>query len=275
MSEVNTNKEVQEDEISLLDLFAVLIRYRKLVVWGTVLVALITGLYFFVLPKFQKNNTSHHCKVTYTVDVNAFPVAVINRIAETKDLTTIERAVAITSELPLLAQQIKQYDVFAVSGMSSIEYNNYVQSLFGSGTISVEGSKGQTNYTICFKVAQNKIEETTKLAKGIVAQVEKELNSYYSPLIKAVAINAASLGFEPEVKEFTDEFDSFLELREEPFVTTIGQGRAKKSIIIVFAAFFIFVFIAFCLNAVANIKADPASNKTISDAWKAGKFKKQ
>ena len=42
-------------------------------------------------------------------------------------------------------------------------------------------------------------------------------------------------------------------------------------VIIFLASFFVFVFIAFCKNAVANIKADPQSNKLITDAWNAGK----
>ena len=55
------------------------------------------------------------------------------------------------------------------------------------------------------------------------------------------------------------------------FVIPEGRGRVKKLVIIFLARFFVFVFAAFCKNAIANIKADPESNKLISDAWKAGK----
>ncbi len=46
---------------------------------------------------------------------------------------------------------------------------------------------------------------------------------------------------------------------------------AKKIIIVLFAALFLAVFLAFALNAVENIKQDPDASKKIKDAWIQGK----
>ena len=64
---------------------------------------------------------------------------------------------------------------------------------------------------------------------------------------------------------------SFLYIQGEPFVLPVAQGRMMKLIIVAFAAFFVTVFLAFILNAIRNIKADPHASKILSDAWKAGK----
>ena len=74
-----------------------------------------------------------------------------------------------------------------------------------------------------------------------------------------------------DINEFMETFGNFLNLRGEPFVVPEGRGRVKNLIIVFFASFFVFVFVAFLKNAIANIKADPVSNKLISDAWNAGK----
>ena len=74
-----------------------------------------------------------------------------------------------------------------------------------------------------------------------------------------------------EIEEFTKSFEGFLSLREEPFVVPEGRGRVKKLLIIFLASFVVFVVAAFIKNVIANIKADPESNKLITDAWKEGK----
>ena len=50
------------------------------------------------------------------------------------------------------------------------------------------------------------------------------------------------------------------------------MGRVKKLIITTFAAFFIFVFIAFFKNAIENIKKDPEASGKIKSAWDEGKL---
>ena len=64
----------------------------------------------------------------------------------------------------------------------------------------------------------------------------------------------------------------FVQLLDDAFVITDpAGGRTIKFIVATFAAFFIFVFIAFLLNAVANIKTDPYASNIIKKAWDEGK----
>ena len=74
-----------------------------------------------------------------------------------------------------------------------------------------------------------------------------------------------------DIEMYKEKNINIFELEKEPFVLSIAQGRLKKLIIVVFAAFFLLVFLAFARNAVQNVKADPEASKIISDAWNSGK----
>ena len=74
-----------------------------------------------------------------------------------------------------------------------------------------------------------------------------------------------------DIEIYKEKNINIFELEKEPFVLSVPQGRLKKLIIVVFAAFFLLVFLAFARNAVQNVKADPDASKIISDAWNSGK----
>ena len=67
-----------EDEISLIDLFAVLVRYRKLVVIGTLAVALAAFSWLFVLPKFVPSLNKKTLTISYALKTERLPASVFN-----------------------------------------------------------------------------------------------------------------------------------------------------------------------------------------------------
>ena len=55
MSEIeNTTSLAEDDEISLIDLFSVLIRYRMMIIIGSAIVFVLTALYRFIMPLADK-----------------------------------------------------------------------------------------------------------------------------------------------------------------------------------------------------------------------------
>lgn len=290
MSEINTNKEIQEDEISLLDLFAVLIRYRKLIVFGTLIVTFLAGLYLFVLPLFRQ--TDRMADVTYAVDVMNIPNSVSAKLPNKDRITPLYLSTYNAQRLPFLVDHIKKNNAFSDDQLSDYEFNSFVQTIQKEGKYKISSSPLGNGFDINLKISIEKIPEATKLVRSIVEDTEAAVQDYYLPLIEtleqntlnsiekatAVATSASDMSalqnlqdLSVEIEEFKQSFNNFLTLREDPFVIPEARGRTKKFVIIFVAAFFIFVFAAFCKNAIANIKADPDSKKLISDAWKAGK----
>ena len=82
-------KENSEDEISLLDLFAVLIRYRKLIVLGTLIVSFLAGLYLFAVPLIFKKANTQKAKVAYTVSVRAIPLSIATKLPNGETITPL------------------------------------------------------------------------------------------------------------------------------------------------------------------------------------------
>ena len=75
-----------------------------------------------------------------------------------------------------------------------------------------------------------------------------------------------------QIDEFMSSYERISERLVEPFVILEPMGRMKKLVIATFAAFFIFIFIAFLKNAIENIKKDPEASGKIKSAWDSGKL---
>ncbi|MBR5400875.1 MAG: hypothetical protein IK102_03595 [Treponema sp.] len=284
---IEQNVEQKEDEISLLDLFAVLIRYRKLVIFGTLIITVLAGLYLFAGPMVFKKLNGQTAQVSYTVQVNAVPLSIASKLPNAETITPLYLATYYSQRLPFLVRQIKAHNIFSDNEMTDYEFNTFVQSLIRNKKLQIIEPKLGNEYEIQISVKMNRISDATALVRSMVAETEKQLQDYYYPLIQTLlsntttALEKASNSTTSDVQElqslnvdlqtFTNNFQGFLNLHQEPFVIPEARGRVKKLIIIFLASFFVFVFAAFCKNAVANIKADPDSSKLISDAWNAGK----
>ncbi len=294
-NEITQNNQDNEEEISLIDLFAVLIRHRMLIVLGTVIVTFVAGLYLFVAPKFIKKLDDKSVTVSYSVKVNTIPSAIQDKLAVS---TPGSVAKYYAGRIQFLVDEFKAFPVFTDedSQMSEFEFNKFVQDLLTQKKYQIQNVGLGNDFDITMKIPLAKLEVSNALVKDIVSKIEIELDESFAPLIddlaenteksieKAVAMastttdmsalqNLESLSVEIEHYKATQT--NFLELKETPFVIPEAQGRAKKLIIVCFAAFFIFVLVAFLLNAIQNIKADPEASKVISDAWNSGKHSKK
>ena len=290
----NEKKEYAEDEISLLDLLAVLIRYRKLIVFGTGIITVLAIIWLFIVPVFFKSLAKQNAKVEYTIAARAIPNSINEKLPNSKDITPIYLATYINNRLPVIVEAVRKHNVFADSEteMTDYEFNTYVQGLLRSNKIKIDESPLGTDYTITLTVPINSIDEATEFVTDMINNVDVEIQNYYMPLLnslkqntevsleKALSLQTGSSDnsalqslqeFATDINDFMSSLTSFVYINGKPFVVPDGRGRVKKLIIIFLASCFVFVFIAFCKNAIANIKADPQSNKLISDAWNAGK----
>lgn len=71
-----------------------------------------------------------------------------------------------------------------------------------------------------------------------------------------------------QLEYILNEYDSIVELDTIPYIILSEQRSSLWVVFIVaFASFFLFVFIAFALNAVKNVKKDPHACKILNNAW--------
>lgn len=285
----------QEDEISLIDLFAVLIRYRKVIIIVTFLTTFLTGLYLFVLPILNPSTSGKKVSLTYTVDVSRLPISVEKYLNQnnTRDNMVFTLFSNDINNLTTFASVYKKYPVFSEPEKlptSEAEYNLLIKNILENKTVAIEDNPIRSSTDIILEVSEDNKEKADAFVSELVGNVNKSLMAYMLPLLENLQSNTAETialarkenaivaNSSQELQQMLLDLNSYLLSLEnfalvegEPFIMSVAQGRMMKLVIVTFASFFISVFIAFVLNAINNVKADPAASKVISDAWKAGK----
>lgn len=288
MNEIENNAPLAEDdEISLIDLFSVLIKHRFLIVTGTVVVAALCIFFLFFFPKINKSADKHSVTIEYTYQINSLPLSLEKELgySDQKEKVIVSLANYNLSSLTFLAEKIKQYNPFDddFSKMTSYQYNRYIQNLKNNKKYNVEVSPMQTSLTVTLAVPEKNISLANQLIQDMVSQTNSEIENFLFPKLDAIeksasdsSSNTASAQGLKEtqslIRSFRASYTGFLTSAGEPFILLEPLGRLKKLIIVVFAAFFIFVFVAFLLNAVENIKKDPEASEKIKTAWDGGKI---
>lgn len=286
-----------EDEISLIDLFAVVIRHRIMIVIGTIIITFIAGVYLFVAPMLSKKFDKSAVTVSYNVKVNTIPPSIMQKLPNAMG-TPSYLARYNATRIQFLVDEFKAFPVFNDENnqMSEYEFNGHVQQILSKKQYNVKASELGSDFDIIMDIPLEKIPVANELVQDVVAKTEVELQNNFKPLIeeledntntsikkaKEVASSTTDMSslqnlqnLQVEIEKYKSTHTNFLELKPTPFVIPQAQGRVKKLIIVCLASFFIFIFIAFLMNAVENVKADPDASKVISDAWNSGKRSKK
>src|SRR5574344_1544209 len=81
MSELENNTSLAEDdEISLIDLFSVLIRHRMMIILGSAAVFVLTVLYLFVYPMLSPKAMPRESTVEYSISVTPVPSIIASEL---------------------------------------------------------------------------------------------------------------------------------------------------------------------------------------------------
>ena len=271
------NMEIKntEEEVSLIDLLAVCLRYRKLIFIGTLAVTLLAGLWLFVAPvvfksKLQKPDTF---TITYRIKTQNPPNAVMSSVAGGTNVANL--ASNQLNSLQFICEQNRIDPLFGANNKTGYEYNNAVNSAVKSKKFSVGKVYLGTKFDINCTVKEKEIPLLDSFVKNSLKVVNDDLEAFILPELKAMMeIKTANKDLKfPEIKLFYDRYTSFVSIEGEPFITKniVKENRVKKLIIAFFAGFFVTIFISFIINAVNNLKKNKEATSKLSSAWNAGK----
>lgn len=281
-----------EDEISLIDLFAVLVRYRKLVVIGTLAVALAAFAWLFVLPKFVPSLNKKTLTISYALKTERLPASV----AFSVNYDILLTATNYMNDVRVLADAQREFSIFAdekkVPSVSA--YNKQIQDAIDKEKFVAKRSPIADTIAVTCKIPIEKEDFADDFIKKIAKMASDYIEADLMPEINTLEDNAdmilekyGDLGLSEkksssssstnyadissDIKAFKLKHDMFVQLLDDAFVITDPAGRTIKFIVATFAAFFIFVFTAFLLNAIENIKNDENAVSLIKKAWDEGK----
>lgn len=274
-----------EDEISLLDLLSVFVKYRKLIIWGTVVFALLVSIFLFFLSKSSDNQDQ-----LYLIDynINIYPnmdifksIVSFDIIDDTNNKLNNKKLISEINKNIL----VFDYD-FNSSNFDVLEYNQFILELFNDKEYLAELSKTKNNFLLSIKTINP--ENSDLFVNELINVVNNEYREFLLPLIqkRISEINLLLPQYSSDEKEIKDkllnEKITLTELSNENFnilqtnfskfiVREKKDSLLLKIIIVWFASFFIFIFIAFLLNAIQNIKSDKEASTKIKNAWEKGK----
>lgn len=278
----------KNQEISFIDLLAVLIRYRVLIILGTLIFTGVAVLYTTILPKFFPSMNTRSIAVTYTLETRELPSDVQRILSNSQASITLLTMSHLQNQSFFAEQYKKLFEDKKNIPKDDYEYNIMIQQ-YQKNNYSV--SKGEIPGTlfVTFTIPDTEEyrEKVSSFMEDSIDLINSELKSTIMPQINAML----TLLKEIDMKENTNQernmstylqdqknmlqleyvvknYDSFVEADDIPYIVPLQQDSKLFTIIIVaFASFFLFVFIAFTLNAVKNIKQNPQARQTISDAW--------
>jgi hypothetical protein len=276
------------DEISLVDLFAVMIRRRRFIVLGTAICTVLAVLYIFLLPQLTGRSDRRYT-ATFSAAQVQFPKGIEAKIGVSVGNLAAGRAM----QQDFAAAEYRRYPLMGeknIVKMLPFEYNSYIATQVLQGKYSVTFN-GQS---LVMTFITSDVRQAQALASSVVTDLNRYLEETITPAVEQAAAAAQAIidtgkthegksavidtgaytqqqQLLEDIKVFRKLNSTFFVIKKTPFITTQPQGKTKKMVIAVFVFFFIFVFIAFLLNALENIKKDPEVIKKLSDAWKAGK----
>lgn len=283
------SSSVQTDqEISLIDLLAVLIRYRMLIILGTLIFTGVAVLYTIILPKFFPSMNTRSITVTYTLETRELPSDVQRILSNPQASITSQTMFRLQNQHFFAEQYKKLFEDKKNIPKDDYEYNIVIQQYQKTNySVSKDEIPGILFVTFTIPDTEEYREKVSSLMEDSIDLINSELKSTIMPqinlmltLLKEIAMQE-NTNQEKNISDYLQDtktilqleyviksYDSFVKANDTPYIVPLQQYSKLFTIIIVaFASFFLFVFIAFTLNAVKNIKQDPQARQTISDAW--------
>lgn len=295
MDEMSRNYE--EEEISLVELFAVLIKNRKMIILGTLLVSFFAALYLFVLPKAVPSLDKKEVSVTFNVQVSPLSKTLSSGLASLGTSIDLDKSISSAfRNLPVVAQKYKEHPFLGDYPKETDLYNKFISDNFSfkkntknAQIVDVSPSLIPAVYEIKVNILNENFSEAEQFVRDMIELVNTSENKKINEVLPALRKNAevsikrideskAQINDLNTIKTLHDliaEIDSYnnnlYTFKDDSFVIAKARGRVKKFATVVFGAFVFFIFLAFVKWVVENTMADPESKKIITDAWEAGK----
>lgn len=247
----------EEDEISLLDLFLVCLKYRKLIIFGTLSCMIAFSVFFFIKENI---NPSKNISVVYTVKAKVIPPSLGSYMKKSGSL--IQFARDKMNNLNFIAKANKSSYVFGGEGKSGYEYFDAVKESKEAAKFTIDGVKFDLEYEVKVDIDEELFSAYEAFLYTMLDEINKEAGNYFLSLFSDLDED-----IESEVNSYIMNNSPLIYIDEEPvFLSTATEGGIKIFIIVFFASFMITIFLSFLLNAINSIKQDKEAMEKVNSA---------
>ena len=252
----------EEDEISLLDLFLVCLKYRKLIIFGTLSCMIAFSVFFFIKENI---NPSKNISVVYTVKAKVIPPSLGSYMKKSGSL--IQFARDKMNNLNFIAKANKSSYVFGGEGKSGYEYFDAVKESKEAAKFTIDGVKFDLEYEVKVDIDEELFSAYEAFLHTMLDEINKEAGNYFLSLFSDSLFSNVDEDIESEVNSYIINNSPLIYIDEEPvFISTATEGRIKIFIIVFFASFMITIYLSFLLNAINSIKQDKEAMEKVNSA---------
>lgn len=272
---------VGQDEVSLVDLIAVLLRHRRLLLVAPFALTLAAGIYLYALG--GRNGPAETYKVQLSVPLAPMPADLSGRVE-------VDPVQVFNSYFSNLSTHKAVYAACypeEAAGLNEAELNAYLKTTFIGKRFSHSYDTALRRYTI--SLSDSDPERAGRfldaLGAGATTVLSERLAKGYTLAMGIVNAQVAGLGDATKGTEAGAMKASLslarerisalradprfpIEAEPERFVYSVsgGGGRTKSLIMVFLATGFVAVLSAFLLESVRKIRNDPAARKKLGDA---------
>ena len=288
---MNKNTENRKEEYILLDLFTVILRYRRLIIGITICSVIIAIAGYFVYPTYQNKKSQYLVRSTFFIRqqaISLIPQDIRNFINNADVILDSLRAAEIESfnGISLIDEVETLKALYAVNEhlISNIHLSGGMLQIIKSD----DSETVATTVNIFFRY--NDIKITEAFIPALFNQSNKRIESFIRADIEAIVSNYEQLMSIPNPSQAIQEIISrnhaqyvlFVDILngDSTILMQLGEPVVMKEssledfkkryefigIIIVLAGFFVSLFLAFTFNVINNIKNDEEAMKKIRDA---------
>lgn len=269
-----------EEEISLVDLFAVLIKWRRVLLAIPALTFIIAGLILFGGPavglySFKKS----------TVELSMTQTQLPPAIRAELPINVEQLAITYVTDVIKLGELIKKHNVIEdadISDMDESTFRTYISEDFLRTVYSASNAGGR----IIFRMNTKKPKEATLFLQEIAEYmntrisgdildrtkiIAQSMSALYKEIPNATTLSDASKQLIVSSRIFMEKNEKVFSALTEPVILNSKQGRGKTLATVVIASFFASVMLAFLLEAIVRVRNDPVAMEKLSAAYNANR----
>lgn len=293
MNETNTTNtpsippQRDEDEISLVDLLAVLIRFRRMILGGTLLVLVVAVGWLYGLP--AAGFTGETVPPTYTATIDLETRSIPEALEPYITVDPVVRAQTLLGDTGVTGEELT-VSFNRSTGVITAGYNATTEEEARSVlTTAVR----EANALLADRLEQD-LEEAEQRITRRVEIIGDRLGTILedAPGTTATAFTpdqilrylTLSITMENAVQTFREDADLLEQIRHlrertpilqpvvaEPRITREvpgGTGRAVRVVVSTVAALFLLIFVAFVRQYIRTVAADEEESRKLREAWK-------
>jgi hypothetical protein len=274
----NDPENQNNDEISLIDLFAVLVRYRKMILTIILCSIIVVIAGYFVYPSLQKSNAATEKNYNTSIAISLTPGTRYFLSYQTTSQSfipyfifpqVIQDVIEDTQHISLQPKELLQWipvqDPVAGEERTYASANKklFLKENLRSGVLEISYNGDDPRSGIVF--LQSFFLHGSMALENYITPLAREFIDTYELSSLPVADNNYVM-----IKAICDGKMPVLVRLFDPYVLEQEAAKGRKysvvALVVVFAAVFFSVFLAFCINALKNIKNDQESMRKLREA---------